>query len=142
MNKPKLCEVLSVDVDEEFKFEFLGHVYTNKIKEDGNRWFKSGKSWCLGADERALIFLIKNPERIIREPKWTKQEIEDAQAIFRIFGKDGTIRRYAKTAIESYSTLTFNNIYINENLFPGIKEGQEYSLDDIIDQEKGWGDHD
>lgn len=132
MNKPKLCELLGVDVDEEFKFEFLGHVYTNKIKEDGNRWYKSGKTWHLGADERALIFLIKNPECIIREPKWTKQEIEDAKAILRIFGKDGTIRRYDKVTTEPYSTLTFNNIYINENLFPGIKEGQEYSLDEII----------
>lgn len=137
MNKPRLCELLGVDVDEEFKFECDGVVRTSKIDKNGNRCFKAGGNWY--SIEEMLAFLIKHPERIIRKPKWTKQEIEDAQAIFRIFGKDGTIRRYAKTAIESYSALTFNGIYINENLFPGIKEGQEYSLDDIIDQEKGWG---
>lgn len=142
MNKPRLCELLGVDVDEEFKFEFKGTVHTSKIDNNGERYFKTCETWYSGANEKALTFLINNPERIIKKPKLTIQEIEDAKAILRIFGKNGIIKRYDMDTTAPYSTLTFNNIYINENLFPGIKEGQEYSLDDIIDQEKGWGDHD
>lgn len=144
MNKPRLCELLGVDVEEEFKFKLRGIVHTSKIDKNGNRCFKVDRNWYSASDETALTFLINHPECIIKKPKWTIQEIEDAKAILRIFGKNGIIKRYDKDATKpySYSTLTFNNIYINENLFPGIKEGQEYSLDDIIDQEKGWGDHD
>ena len=142
MNKPRLCELLGVDVDEEFKFKLRGIVHKSKIDENGERYFKTCGTWYSGADETALTFLINHPECIIKKPKWINQEIEDAKAILRIFGKNGIIKRYDKDTTKPYSTLTFNNIYINENLFPGIKEGQEYSIDDIIDQEKGWGDHD
>lgn len=38
----------------------------------------------------------------------------------------------SKAMTAPYSNLTFDHIYINENLFPGIKAGQEYTLDEII----------
>ena len=69
------------------------------------------------------------------KPRFTEQDIKDAKMIKSVFGKSGTIKRYDKATTEPYSTLTFNNIYINENMFPSIKEGQEYSLNEIIGEE-------
>ena len=66
------------------------------------------------------------------QPRFTQQDIDDAKMIRAVFGKNGTVKRYDKATTEPYSTLVFNNIYINENMLPSIKEGQEYSLDEII----------
>lgn len=69
------------------------------------------------------------------KPRFTQQDIDDAKMIRAVFGKNGTIKRYDKATTEPYSTLVFNNIYINENMCPSIKEGQEYSLNEIIKSE-------
>lgn len=70
-----------------------------------------------------------------KKPRFTQQDIEDAKMIRAVFGKNGTVKRYDKATTEPYSTLAFNNLYINENMLPSIKEGQEYSLDEIIGSE-------
>ena len=83
----------------------------------------------------ALQLAINHPEFIIRKPRFTQQDIYDAKMIRAVFGKNGTIKRYDKATTEPYSTLVFNNVCINEAMFPSIKEGQEYSLDEIIESE-------
>ena len=67
-----------------------------------------------------------------RVPRFTQQDVEEAKAIRHVFGRDGTIKRHSKAMTAPYSNLTFDHIYINENLFPSIKTGQEYTLDEII----------
>lgn len=63
-------------------------------------------------------------------PRFTQQDIEDAKTIRRIFGRDGTIKRTPN--LGERSTLLFDRLYINPFLFPNIKAGQEYTLDEII----------
>lgn len=65
-------------------------------------------------------------------PRWTEQDKEDAKAIRRVFGRGGTVKRYHKAITEPNSNLVFDSLYINEYLFPSIKAGQEYTLDEII----------
>ena len=65
-------------------------------------------------------------------PRFTEQEVEDAKTIKRVFGRDGTIKRYSKAMTAPRSNLVFDHLYINEDLFPSIKIGQEYTLDEII----------
>ena len=72
---------------------------------------------------------------LTEHPRFTEREIEDAKMVRAVFGKNGTIRRYDKATTGPCSTLVFNNVFINENMFPSIKEGQEYSLDEIIESE-------
>ena len=67
-------------------------------------------------------------------PKFTGQDIADAKSIKRIFGRDGIVKRHKKAETEPYSNLLFDNFYINEDLFPGIKVGQSITLDEIINQ--------
>ena len=64
------------------------------------------------------------------KPRFTEQEVEDAKTILKVFGRKGTIKRYHFCG--DPSTLTFDNLYINQYLFPSIKPDQEYTLDEII----------
>ena len=66
------------------------------------------------------------------KPRFTDQEVEDAQAVRRVFGRDGTIERHNKALAAPYSNLVFDHLYINEDLFPSIQPGREYTLDEII----------
>lgn len=70
------------------------------------------------------------------KPRWTEQDVEDAKTVRRVFGRDGNIERHSKTMTVPYSPLTFDHLYINEDLFPSIKIGQEYTLQEIIGYEK------
>ena len=68
------------------------------------------------------------------KPRFTQQEVEDAKTILKVFGRKGTIKRYHFCG--DPSTLTFDNLYINQYLFPSIKPDQEYTLDEIIGGEE------
>ena len=99
-------------------------------------------------DGCALEYLGKNGECIFKDcprdirledmdsrnksPLFTQKDIEDAKTIRRVFDRGGTIKRHSKAMTAPYSNLAFNHIYINENLFPSIEVGQEYTLDEII----------
>ena len=67
-----------------------------------------------------------------QNPRFTEQDVEDAKAVKRVFGRDGTVKRLKKELTDPYSNLTFDHMYINESMFPCIFEGQEYTLDEII----------
>ena len=66
------------------------------------------------------------------KPRFTEQEVEDAKTVRRVFGRDGTIERHNKALAAPYSNLVFDHLYINEDLFPSIRPGQSYTLDEII----------
>ena len=75
---------------------------------------------------------------LTEKPRFTEQDVEDAKAVKRVFGRNGTVKRLNKAITDPYSNLTFDHMYINESMFPCIFEGQEYTLDEII----GGADHD
>lgn len=66
------------------------------------------------------------------KPRWTQQEVEDAKAVRRVFGRDGVIERYNKAMTEPYSNLVFDHLYINEELFRSLRPGKTVTLDEII----------
>ena len=66
------------------------------------------------------------------KPRFTEQEVEDAKMVKRVFGRTGTVKRVDPIMTEPYSNLVFDHLYINKDLFPSIKPGQEYTLDEII----------
>ena len=135
MDKPRICEVLGVEVNEEFTYNFDANRVnrsTFKIGADGKRYYKTGDIWSPCYDEDDLAVIINHPDRIIRKPRFTEQDVEDAKAVKRVFGRDGTVKRLNKAITDPYSNLTFGHMYINESMFPCIFEGQEYTLDEII----------
>ena len=123
MDKPRICEVLGVEVGEWWEYGGLEYSVTGKgiIIDHNNTVHFTG-----------LTGAINNPDRIIRKTRFTEQDVEDAKSVKRVFGRDGTVKRLNKAITDPYSNLTFDHMYINESMFPCIFEGQEYTLDEII----------
>ena len=131
MDKPRICEVLGVEPEE--KFEIRGNTLGRfRINKYGTFQIEiSNDCWGFSTVE-CLNNLINHPENIARKPRWTEQEVEDAKTIKRVFGRDGTIERHSKTMTVPYSTLTFDHLYISENLFPSLHPDESVTLDEII----------
>ena len=89
-------------------------------------------SECPFSTKNKLCRMTSNPcdWDLTDKPHFTQQEVEDAKTIKRVFGRDGAIRRTPN--LGERSTLVFDHLYINEDLFPSIKPGQSYTLDEII----------
>ena len=124
MGKPRICEVLGVEVGEVFTADTpYGQFKRCVVDEEGQ---------ILNTGINVLCYIINHPDRIIRKPRWTEQEVEDAKTIKRVFGRDGTIERHSKTMTVPYSTLTFDHLYISENLFPSLHPDESVTLNEII----------
>ena len=143
MDKLRICEVLGVEVDEVWHvtgndnaiYRISGGValeYAIPKCYEGKRYYKTGDIWSPCYDEDDLAVIINHPDRIIRKPRWTEQEVEDAKAVRRVFGRDGVIERYNKAMTEPYSNLVFDHLYINEDLFPSLRPGESVKLEEII----------
>ena len=126
MGKPRICEVLGVEVGEHF--QVYGNAMTWHITSGGYIVRDDGKR-CV---DDVIYLAINHPDRIIRKPCWTEQDVKGAKAIRHVFGRDGTIKRHSKAVTAPYSTLTFDHLYINENLFPSLRPGESVKLDEII----------
>lgn len=123
MDKPRICEVLGVEVGERFS---VGQ-YEYWFDQCGDMWCKEEMA-CGGV----LCNIINHPDRIIRKPHFTEQEVEDAKMLLRIFpehpdsvsrANDGTVTLAAKGAWRGC---------LNSDAFPSIRPGQSYTLDEII----------
>ena len=123
MDKPRICEVLGVDVDEVFTIETPVRKSTYcRIDEEGKIY-----NTCI----ETLCYAINHPDRIIRKPRWTEQEVERAKAIkliypaaYRLEEVDPLILVWDKEG-ELLS-------YLDTALFLSIQPGQSYTLDEII----------
>lgn len=127
MDKPRICEVFGVEVDEEFT---IGE----------NQYFidKSGDMWCVTKNGEklkcgtAICCAINHPERIIRKTRFTEQEVEFA----RLF--NSACKNVVWIQRNDEKTLVWVVEHSNEEyrlpfrLFPSIHPGQSYTLDDII----------
>lgn len=135
MNKPRIAQVLGVEVDEEFTYDFGANQVnrgTFKIGADGKRYYKTGDLWSPCYNEDDLAVIINHPDRIIRKPRWTEQEVEDAKCTKRILEVD-VVRRneYGGGLVASRSDVGVS-IVVNRELFPSLRPGETVTLDEII----------
>lgn len=96
MDKPRICKVLGVEVNEEFTYDFGANQVnrgTFKIGADGKRYYKTGDLWSPCYNEDDLAVIINHPDRIIRKPRWTEQEVERAKAVKVLYPKSSTYRQ-------------------------------------------------
>ena len=129
MDKPRICEVLGVEVGERFRIDYpkgmTVWLHINKegfvVREGGPKNLKIGNS-VAGA--------INHPESIIRKPRWTQQEVEDAKVLARALLADGferdTIGDVFATSSVACRTL------IDSRMFPSLSPGDSVKLSDII----------
>lgn len=78
-----------------------------------------------------MIYIINHPDRIIRKPRWTEQEVERAKAIkmiypnaYRLESSDVFVQVWGKEEILL--------AHVEVDLFPSLRPGQPVELDEII----------
>ncbi len=131
MDKPRICDVLGVNVDEEFEFDFDSNQVsrgTMKIGADGLRYYKDKKDWFQCWNEKDLIYIINHPDRIIRKPRFTQQEVERAKAIKTLWPCAKAIVKAESGAISVVGAM----IELNVDHFPSLHPGKTVTLDEII----------
>lgn len=124
MDKPRICEVLGVEVGERFS---VGQ-YEYWFDQCGDMWCKAGieeKMACGGV----LCNIINHPDRIIRKPRFTEQEVKRAKAIKVLFPDAKTATNCVTFTGISDGLLTWQ---LPPNLFAFTQANQSYTLDEII----------
>lgn len=136
MNKPRIAQVLGVEVDEEFTYDFGANQVnrgTFKIGADGKRYYKTGDLWSPCYNEDDLAVIINHSDRIIRKPRFTQQEVESAKIISVLFPEATHIERLRGSKVLGITGAKDGWIAdIESSLFPEIKSGQSVTLDEII----------
>ena len=141
MDKPRICEVLGVEVDEEWTvsgndiaiYRVSGGVALEyampKYNGDGyGEWIPAGML--------CLVDFINHPDRIIRKPRWTEQEVEDAKTFCRMWpGGEIEFKRYAdgRCAMIHIQGSLHGCLDLGQvDLFPSLRPGETVNLDEII----------
>ena len=137
MDKPRICEVLGVEVDEEWTvsgndiaiYRVSGGVALEYAMPKYNG---SGYGQWLPAGMPCLVDFINHPDRIIRKPRFTQQEVEDAKYIKRILKVDSVRRNIYGNGLIAMKSDNIVSIVVNSEMFPSIHPGQSVTLDEII----------
>lgn len=133
MDKPRICEVLGVEPEE--AFEIRGNTVGRfRINKYGAFQIEISNN-CWGASTvECLNNLINHPENIIRKPRWTEQEVEDAKAIKVLLPEINAIKYDGAwtQCLEIVDGTYFQREVITRHLFPSVEKGQVYTLDEII----------
>ena len=125
MDKPRICEVLGVEVGEHFKVN--GYKGEYHVNEDGVL------KWGGQTSDDAIYECINHPDRIIRKPRFTQQEVESAKIISVLFPEATHIERLRGSKVLGITGA--EDVWIADiesSLFPEIKSGQSVTLDEII----------
>ena len=130
MDKPRICEVLGVEVEE--PFEIRGNSISRfRINKYGTFQIEISND-CWGASTvECLNNLINHPGNIIRKPRFTEQEAKVASAIKLLFPDAVLIRRIGGI-IRAECETGRRECLISAKLFPSIQPDQSYTLDEII----------
>ena len=129
MDKPRICEVLGVEPGESFYIkEFYPKHVEFWIMDDGT--FSTRPSNVAGST-MALLRTLDHPDRIIRKPRWTEQEVKRAKAIKVLWPKAEKLYRGAAT-ITIYTRSQLFVIDLHAELFPSLHSGETVTLDEII----------
>jgi hypothetical protein len=124
MDKPRICEVLGVDVDEVFTIETPVRKSTYcRIDEEGKIY-----NTCI----ETLCYAINHPDRIIRKPRWTEQEVEDARAVKRLLEVDSVSRAAYGNGLFAVKNDWSVSIVLSRDCFPSLRPGETVTLDEII----------
>ena len=132
MDKPRICEVLGVEVGERFELGNTGIILL--VNDDGllHIGLSHGNHKETDMNVNYLVKAINDPDRIIRKPRFTQQEVEDAKYIKRILKVDSVRRNIYGNGLVAMKSDNSVSVVINSEMFPSIHSGQSYTLDEII----------
>ena len=135
MDKPRICEVLGVEVGERFELGNTGIILL--VNDDGllHIGLSHGAHKETDMNVNYLVKAINDPDRIIRKPRFTEQEVKRAKAIQAMWpdAKEVRVRNGAQGEIE-YRVCTGCAVLgvLYGDVFPTMERLKEYTLDEII----------
>lgn len=123
MDKPRICKVLGVEIGEDFRSDVSGpyHITKNGAFLDTFGNYPNASILC---------DLMEHPDRIIREPRFTQQEVERAKAI-KLLWPSAEKLESVPCSICVYTDIGAT-AYFPAEFFPSIKYKEVYTLDEII----------
>lgn len=128
MDKPRIAQVLGVEVGEDVKYRHTDGTAENICVCEDGRVIISSLS-CKMSTVAVLINAINHPDRIIRKPRWTEQEVERAKAIRLLYPEADSLNE-----CDPYIKV-FNNKFViatlDTALFPSLCPGESVKLDEI-----------
>ena len=126
MDKPRICEVLGVEPKEKFDAGSYKDAYVDLYGT-----IRTNIGTLMDADQ--VCNIINHPDRIIRKPRFTQQEVESAKIISVLFPEATHIERLRGSKVLGITGAEDGWIAdIESSLFPEIKSGQSVTLDEII----------
>lgn len=138
MDKPKpyICQRLGVEVGERFKIKHYSDKIEFWILENGTYQTEPPNK---ANSSVALLTSLEHPDRIIRKPRWTEQEVEDAVHLKKILDsrKIGYLTRGRGDELrfcDNYgkSESVFSSISLCPDMFKSLLPGETATLDEII----------
>lgn len=131
MDKPRICEVLGVEVGEDVKYRHTDGTEENICVCEDGRVIISSLS-CKMSTVAVLINAINHPDRIIRKPRWTEQEVELFRAIQVLYPKAEYVERIKDSGVIGLSNNTCGWIPdIDKDLFPSLCPGESVKLSEV-----------
>lgn len=123
MGKPRICEVLGVEPEEKFDAVSYKDAYADLYGT-----IRTNIGTLMDADR--VCEIINHPDRIIRKPHWTEQEVERAKAIKMLYSEAESIEMYG------FGIRVFNRKLViatlDPSLFPSLRQNEIITLDEII----------
>ena len=129
MDKPRIAQVLGVEVGEDVKYRHTDGTAENICVCEDGRVIISSLS-CKMSTVAVLINAINHPDRIIRKPRWTEQEVERAKAIKVLYPEADNLNE-CDPQIKVLNT-KFVIATLDTALFPSLRPGESVKLDEII----------
>lgn len=131
MDKPRICEVLGVEVGERFELGNTGIILL--VNTDGliHIGLSHGDHKETDMNVNYLVKAINAPDRIIRKPRFTQQEVEAAKAIKTLFPCAVSVKRL-DLSIRVQDRDEVLIVQLSNSLFRSIQLGETYTLDEII----------
>lgn len=131
IDKPRICEVLGVDVGERFELGNTGIILL--VNDEGllHIGLSHGNHKETDMNVNYLVKAINDPDCIIRKPRFTEQEIERAKNLLEVVGSV-ELRKVADMVTMKVDGKV---IYLRKDAFPSLKNEMTVTLDEIIGSE-------
>lgn len=138
IDKPRICEVLGVEVNEEWRVSG-NDMATYRINEDDQFEYamplyqRPGHGKWYDGDMAHLIDFINHPDRIIRKPRFTEEEKTLACGLHCVW-PDGELLRRAPDDLVLTSYHYGFAMPVPKDMFSGLRPGQSVRLEDVLEE--------
>lgn len=136
--KPRICDILDVEVGERFGFDYLHKNYDACCVDAEGNVIEMWNTWKVHKVESgAVCWIVNHPDCIIRyKPRFDARDVDDAQNTLRSFPTASVAQRSADGHL-IISDKDRNVIAVcepEERVLPSLQPGRSVFLRDIIEE--------